>query len=203
MPTSLNPYPESYYKTGNYHDYLDRAKRYHSMADEIVKWLGRDIFFQGPVLDYGCGAGFFVEGLRKLGIEAYGVDISKWIVDYAKSIGNRYVHHYLECLVTSQINVMCAFDVFEHFYLIHSIGPTISWIFTPKHLLVRIPVSEVDNGRYILDCSERDPTHKIRLTKNSWQDLFEECGYREKYRPNLKHYYDSKGVYCAYLVREE
>ncbi len=38
------------------------------------------------LLDYGCAMGFFVAQFRFLGVEAYGIDISKYAIDMGKSL---------------------------------------------------------------------------------------------------------------------
>lgn len=84
----------SVYDDGSYfgegRDHLDRAglsgyERYDrdtSNADVAAYVLWRH--FAAPrSLDVGCAAGFVVEALRELGIDASGFDVSQWAVDHA------------------------------------------------------------------------------------------------------------------------
>lgn len=70
-----HPYTEGYFQRGegsNYRGYED-GKQFEMRAESI-----RDCFQPKSVLDVGCARGFIVNHLRKMGIDAQGVDISEW-----------------------------------------------------------------------------------------------------------------------------
>ena len=48
---------------------------FDSIAEQIVKRIQPE-----TVLDTGCAMGFLVEGLRKRGVEAYGIDVSEYAI---------------------------------------------------------------------------------------------------------------------------
>lgn len=200
-PTSPDePYGEAYYSSGNYHDYLTRGPKYAALAEEMTAWLKRNgLPLYGNVLDYGCGVGHLVRGLRRCGVSAFGCDLSRWATRYADmsevaSMDERGAY------LLAHVSLLIAFDVFEHMNLADVIGvlDDCDAIF----LAIRIPVSKIDGRPYVLPCSERDPTHRLRLTKASWAAVFRAAGYEEVARPALKHWWDSEGVYCALFRRK-
>ncbi len=70
-----HPYSEGYFQRGegsNYKGYED-GRQFEIRAETI-----RDRFHPISVLDVGCARGFLVGHLRKMGIDAHGVDISEW-----------------------------------------------------------------------------------------------------------------------------
>jgi 2-polyprenyl-3-methyl-5-hydroxy-6-metoxy-1,4-benzoquinol methylase len=48
------------------------------------------------VLDIGCGAGYFVEAAQKAGLQAHGIDINPFCIQYAReTLGLDHIHHFL------------------------------------------------------------------------------------------------------------
>lgn len=71
----------------------------------------------GKILDAGCGDGYLVNQLRKLGFDATGIDISKSRIDYAKrtygdfySIGSVYKTGFDD----ARFDIVIASEVIEH-----------------------------------------------------------------------------------------
>jgi SAM-dependent methyltransferase len=191
-------YPQTYYNTGNYLDYLYRGKRYASLANELILWLQYVLGYQPrTVLDYGCGVGFLVRELRLLGVEALGYDISSWAVAYANETLNLSAVSGDISTLDRRWDAVIALDVFEHMELEEFTALLLQ--IQSSYLIARMPVTQKDKGRFILECSERDITHKLRFTKDSWQNYFSQADYFEVARPSLREYYDSEGVYCALL----
>jgi predicted TPR repeat methyltransferase len=160
------------------------------------------------VLDYGCGVGFVVKAMQNLGYIAMGYDHSSWAIEWGREnlFGQRYdfleypsslqddmtrVHHHGK----KQWELMTSFDVFEHMTL-DDVTSVLKQE-NPHHLLVRIPLTKEDGGKFILPVSEADPTHITRLTRESWVKYFNDNGYRFLFNINLGNIYDSDGVMCA------
>ncbi len=57
----------------------ERNDHWLEFFDRIAEAIVRE-FHPSTVLDAGCAMGFLVEGLRKRGIEAYGVDVSEYAI---------------------------------------------------------------------------------------------------------------------------
>jgi SAM-dependent methyltransferase len=53
---------------------------FNGIAEQIVKRID-----PGTVLDAGCALGFLVEGLRKKGVQAFGIDISEYAINNVHS----------------------------------------------------------------------------------------------------------------------
>jgi cyclopropane fatty-acyl-phospholipid synthase-like methyltransferase len=191
-------YPQDYFKTGNYLNYLCRGERYAALADELIHWLKQILGYRPEtMLDYGCGVGFLVQELRLRGVEAFGYDISSWAVAYANEVLNVSFVSQDETQLNRKWDGVIALDVFEHMGL-EELTALLMRIQT-SYLIARMPIAKEDGGCFVLECSERDLTHKLRLTKDSWQNYFSEANYYEVARPALMQYFDSEGVYCALL----
>lgn len=192
MPTSPEGYPEEYYRTGNYSNYMHREGSYWRMAAEIDEFLGKLGAREFPRnhLDWGCGPGFFVAGMKRHGWNSYGYDPSKWAVEQSPHRG------FITCnsiqAFTIDWTLTTCHDVLEHMpeYEIYAFLCNLK----TKFLLVRIPVSAVDDGEMILQTAKNDPTHITPLTKDSWETLFKRCGFRLACRLNLYTIWDSEGV---------
>ena len=193
---SMN-FDEEYYKSKNYHDYLDRYGRYQKLAGELdglFKSLGLQTFVRnGSILDYGCAVGFLIKALRECGYRNIsGVEISKWAREICKKEG---IHLSSERHLSIPKNLIFFLDVLEHIS-----NDDIYKIFnkiTSDFIIVRIPVTNTDNGKFVLDISENDPTHINRKTKKSWIALLDSLNYELYSTINLNTIWDSKGVFCA------
>ena len=92
----------------------ERNEHWLSFFDQIAEAIVRE-FHPSTVLDAGCAMGFLVEGLRKRGVEAWGVDIS----DYAISQAHESIRDY--CRVGSlteplgqRYDLIACIEVIEH-----------------------------------------------------------------------------------------
>jgi len=195
-------FDKSYYENSNYASYLERKERYERLCEELhfdlFKKLNLD-FSNDVVIDWGCAVGFVVNGFRKIGFKnVCGYDVSDWAIEWGKQ--NLNLTHNITSDVTKIIELkncklLTAFDVFEHMN-VSDVHKTLTTL-RPKYLLVRIPVSKEDGGRYVLDVSEKDPTHITRLTKQSWIDRFNLASYQWLFDVKLGLMYDTSGVMCS------
>lgn len=200
-------YTEAYYTTGNYQNYLDRGERYRKIVEEIDLLLDSISIKKRtfPILDFGCGVGHIVRGLKDCGYSRVeGYDISEWAVDKGNASTQIL---YEDNLLTTNREAVCrahyityALDVFEHMD-VSEVKRTLRDLNT-HFLIVRIPVAEIDDGPMILSTAESDPTHITKLTKRSWGDIFSECGYDLFFLFNLKTIWNSKGVLSAMYIKK-
>ena len=79
MSPESNPYDEYYFQHACGRPYQrddEWLQFFGGIADRIVSDIQPK-----TVLDAGCAMGFLVEGLRNLGVEAYGVDVSEFAIE--------------------------------------------------------------------------------------------------------------------------
>lgn len=108
-------------------------------------------FFLNPrkVLDVGCGTGRMVYLLRKLGVDAYGLEISKYIISRAGNDTQKYIKRgdILQLpFETNSFDLVTTFDVLEH-------------------------ISTDSLSKAISECnrvSRRQSLHKLFTVENTW-----------------------------------
>ena len=91
------------------------AKRAREAAKRLAR-VGALIAPQSRTLDFGCGTGEFVTGLRSMGHDAHGFEPGHAYGSYARSIhGNRIlVKGWQEVRYESQFDLVSCFHVLEH-----------------------------------------------------------------------------------------
>lgn len=199
----MTAFTEEYYRTGNYAGYLLRGESVARMAGEIDRFIDTiglsDV--KSKALDFGCGPGFLVHGLTAAGWSVTGYDVSEWAVDEARKNRTAWALFTTDVdrIIRQDFRITFALDVLEHMHDA-SVESKLADLRT-DHWFVRIPVCATNGGRYILDISEQDPTHKIRWTKARWRQLFERAGFIEVCRPSLATIWDSPGVMVSLFRR--
>ncbi|HEX7975835.1 MAG TPA: class I SAM-dependent methyltransferase [Anaerolineales bacterium] len=112
-PDSAKNFDAYYYAHGCAAPY-ERSEALLAFFDGIAKRIASDIQ-PGTVLDAGCALGFLVEALRKLGVQAYGIDVSEYAIQnvdpairpycWTGSIADPFPQHY---------DLIVSIEVLEH-----------------------------------------------------------------------------------------
>lgn len=164
-----NYYTLEYYKTGCGRDYNDNKywkSFFASMAESIIK-----DFQPKTVLDMGCAYGYLVEALRSRGVEAYGIDISK----YAISSADESIKPYLKNM-SALDNLPDEFP--KHFDLVVSIE-MIEHLYEEDCIkVIEKMVSYAD--KVLLSSTDSDfdePSHFNVQPRSYWCEKFAEKGY--------------------------
>lgn len=191
-------YDEKYFSTLNYTNYLTRQDRYLKTAKELTELLSSISLInkEAFILDFGCSVGFLLDGLKSLGYTyCSGYDISKWASSIATKKGHELItfeHKYYTR------DVVFCLDVLEHM-TDEEIEEAFNKIDTPT-LVLRIPCSE-DGKDFHLEVSRRDKTHINCKTKNKWETLLKQLGFKTFLTLNLLTIYDSPGVMCCICLK--
>ena len=192
-----NQYTEDYFKSANYSDYSERRERYIMTAKNIIYLLESLSFIDSDtrILDYGCAVGFLIEGFKKYGYNIFGYDISDWAISQARNKGLTIIDN-----LENSADFMIALDVFEHMpdEEISSVLSTVQ----ASAILVRIPCAE-EGTDFHLAVSRKDPTHINCKNKEAWKRYFKDQGFGIALKLKLETVYDSKGVFCAVLLRNQ
>jgi SAM-dependent methyltransferase len=99
-------------------DIIVRARS--DLPDRCVYWLRTILRYRlppGRVMDVGCGHGGFVMLLRRAGFEAFGLELSPWVVDFAQKTFCVPVTRGLleeQPLGPGSIDILTMMDVLEH-----------------------------------------------------------------------------------------
>jgi 2-polyprenyl-3-methyl-5-hydroxy-6-metoxy-1,4-benzoquinol methylase len=98
-------------------DVRERART--DLSERCLFWLERlleTVRPPGRALEIGCGHGAFVSILRELGFDAIGMDLSPWIVEFARATFGATVRQGTLETVELEPGFTCiaAFDVLEH-----------------------------------------------------------------------------------------
>jgi SAM-dependent methyltransferase len=99
-------------------DITVRARR--DLPERCVYWLRTLLHYRVPprrVLDVGCGHGGFVMLLRRAGFDATGLELSPWVVNFARrTFGAPVMQGPLEAhaLAAGSVDIIIMTDVLEH-----------------------------------------------------------------------------------------
>jgi len=201
-------YNEDYYKQNNYVSYLERYERYNRLMNELHYDLFKKInldkeISSNPILDFGCAVGFTVHSLQNLGYNVHGYDISNWAINYGiehKFLSENNTIRSISDVYSKNWSLVISLDVLEH--LSHENLYDFIKNIKSKFIIMRVPVSKEDNGKYILNISENDKTHVIRWTSERWDKEFQSFGYLKMFTINLGNMYESDGVHCVMYKHE-
>lgn len=75
-------------------DFMDIAPRFFLRTQLMLKML---VGLPGSVLDVGCGDGFFMRRLARLGYRAIGIDVSELAIDLARRVLAAHPHCEVHC----------------------------------------------------------------------------------------------------------
>jgi cyclopropane fatty-acyl-phospholipid synthase-like methyltransferase len=128
------------------------------------------------VLDFGCGIGNYVWALRKLGMDAYGIDSALSAEKHCRNPGFcRYSTEKKLPFVDKSFDLVCSYEVLEHL--------------PPSELEFYLrEMQRVSKGRMIhmVGVKEKgsivteDKTHLIIEDETWWKNTFSELGYKVK-----------------------
>lgn len=187
---------EAYYSTVNYIDFLQRGDRYKRLAADINDLLKKIGLNKGPVLDFGCAVGFVIEAMENEGYEdVSGVDISEWALSQCREKGLD-VSNSID--PDKEYGLTFALDVLEHMNM-DQVLDLLNTLET-ETIVFRMPICAKEGEDYVLDCSRKDPTHRIRMTREEWEEVFNQAGYY-CVDLNLPTIYCSEGVYSGLAIR--
>lgn len=159
--------------------------RWGAVAKDIIEYY--DLPPHAKILDIGCGKGFLVYDLNKHGMDAYGLDISKYAIKNSPfSIRYRLRHGTAEKLPFGDNS----FDLVVSINTIHNL---------PREGCIKAlqEIERVSKGKsYIVVDSYHNAKQKKQFQEwvltaethgypEEWQQIFEEAGYRGDYSWNI------------------
>jgi SAM-dependent methyltransferase len=171
-----NQFNEEYYERGQekrisgYTNYGWMPERSFPEAVSIINHLGLGPF--STVVDFGCAKGYLVYALRRLGIDAFGEDISEYAIANA--------HPEVKPFVTNNVGLLgswiIAKDVMEHIPE-EQIPATLKDIRSrcDKGALFVIPLG--DDNKFRIREYEIDVTHVTRKDEGWWVQKILEAGF--------------------------
>jgi SAM-dependent methyltransferase len=202
MSTLCEQYDEDYFERGPqtgkslYENYSWLPELTLPMCHYLIQHMG--LRTGDWLLDYGCAKGFTIRGLRLLGIQASGCDISRYAIEHCDPEVKPYV-----CLMEDtrdpspwiyRYRAMLSKDTLEHLPLAE-----LKYILQQSRLMCEmafhvVPLAE--DGKYICPEYELDVTHILRYPHTWWIDRFEEAGWKLKNfafaMPGIKENWTSK-----------
>ncbi len=142
-----------------YPDYTKLQKHLYFVADELMRPV-RNIA-PGKLLDVGCGMGYMLKRFQELGWESYGVDISSYATEYARS----------ELGLNAYTGSIDKFDFPENYFDLVTIVLTIEHMPDPRSSLQTLHKLMKKGATIII------ATHDIeglwpKISRSKWQHLF-------------------------------
>jgi len=187
-------------KISNYKDYT--KKKYWDLCDELID--AYKIQEWDRILDFGCACGNLVrEFVDRRYDNIIWTDISKRAISYwINQWLWKYLQEYTDSILTHNYNFIFMLDVLEHIPLEWEIQKLLTSIKEEVEVIIRVPVSNEENWRYVLDVSENDKTHVQRHTKERWIKLFKMSWFTHIWYITLNNIYDSNGVLAVLIIKE-
>jgi ubiquinone/menaquinone biosynthesis C-methylase UbiE len=140
---------------------------------ELAQHLKQDCNPQS-VLDVGCARGYLVRALREVGINAVGIDISKWAIQHADKDAKPYVSEGnaedLSRFEENQFHMVTCLDTLEHVHNVQTAMDEICRV-SDRFLYIRVPVND----------PEMDGSHITIKNVQWWLTEFHKRGFRVVY----------------------
>jgi hypothetical protein len=167
-------YDERYFRYGkedgvsNYTDYQwleERTMAFASRLIDVMQMPPRSTF-----LDFGAARGYTVKALRRMEIDAWGYDISKWAVENCDPEVNGFVHQSIQ---HDSYGFVMLKDVCEHLEVIELMRVADHLLkITKRCILIMVPLTEQVGGPYVRKEDDMDVTHNIRWPLGEWMKFF-------------------------------
>ena len=91
----------------------ERSHKLRNFSAEVVEELNRSLK-GGKILDIGCGPGWILSTLKDQNWEKFGVEISKFVSDYASQFGQIYNGSVLDYETEIEFDAIIMHHVIEH-----------------------------------------------------------------------------------------
>jgi SAM-dependent methyltransferase len=114
LSTTTEDYAENYYRTGLGPPYEESEPHWERFFGAVASHLVEHVA-PATALDVGCAKGFFVDALVRLGVDAYGTDISEYAIASASArIRDRVSVHDLTIPFEGHWDIVSCIEVIEH-----------------------------------------------------------------------------------------
>lgn len=91
---------------------------------EVLIFLKKNVPLNSPILEIGCGSGFFLDILRRSGYKPFGLEVSKTLVEILKKEGYPVWHGTIDTLPTDWVKP----QVCVSFFVLHHIPKPIDFL---------------------------------------------------------------------------
>jgi predicted TPR repeat methyltransferase len=173
-------YFESHNKS-NYGSYCD-----FPFFRDVARFI-YDTITPSSVLEFGCARGFIIKWLRRLGVDAHGVDIS----EYAISTSPEEVKPYLELgditnyVPQRQYDLVLCLETIEHVEPIDSLKVAkCLYDCTREYCLISTPLTHKEGTND--NDKDNDHSHVNIHTKDYWVNIFKRVGFEVLFVKNLE-----------------
>jgi len=172
------------------------------LCHHLVTYCG--MMQEDRILDFGCAKGYVVHGLRLLGYDAHGVDVSEYAISQAPKEVNGYVTTIepFEEISVDYDWIICK-DILEHLPY-ESIDDQLQLLADcTANLIVMVPLG--DGHKYYIEAYEQDVTHIIREDLKWWEDRFFRNGFNVDvvtydmgpFKTNWQIHPQGNGLFCC------
>lgn len=177
----------------------------NDLSERNLHWLKFLLQYQLPpakILEIGCAHGSFVGLLQHIGFEAYGMEMSPWVIDYAKKTFDAVLYQgpiETGCLAQEKFDMIVMMDVVEHLSQpIETLKKCIEHLSDEGQFLIQLPcfpahlnAQEILNKAHPFEQMMIPNEHLYLFSQESIQKLFNSLGFQYiEFLPAIFSHYD-------------
>jgi 2-polyprenyl-3-methyl-5-hydroxy-6-metoxy-1,4-benzoquinol methylase len=177
VPT--NDHKSNYSRVGGYAPHLMQPELYAKVVAEKVDNGAK-------VLDVGCACGYGVEAMRAIGMDAWGCDVSEYILGKASaSVGPYLFLADMTKLLSSKAVALKPFDmIVSRDVLEHVDEDRIGQVLLDMAVLTKRQFHVVNTGEFEYQAASGDLSHELVRPLVWWQDLAKSLGIDSQFQPS-------------------
>ena len=136
-------YPNTIFADESFYTFLQQKDFYYSKWNWENREALKKLVPGGKILEVGCGTGSFIHRLKEKGFDCIGLELNKSAVEVCRQKGLVVYNELLDThskLHAEKYDAVCAFQVLEHVYDVHSfLNESLQCLKPGGRLIIAVP----------------------------------------------------------------